>query len=164
MKLLNDYIIEYKKQMEKGDIKVAYRGLMKYMMDLRSNFKNKYPDYFVSSSIYHGLMDMTFFTVIPESLKTKKLKVVIVLVHDSIRFEAWLSGFNKQIQSKYWKSFKESGWDKYHVPNTIKGIDSILEYTLVDKPDFNDLNTLTNQIEERALDFIKSITSYLSKS
>ena len=25
--------------------------------------------------------------------------------HDKIRFEAWLAGYNKQIQQKYWNLF-----------------------------------------------------------
>ncbi|MFZ2340631.1 MAG: hypothetical protein WAW07_13030 [Bacteroidales bacterium] len=38
MKSLNDYIPEYRKQVEKGDIVIPYRGLMEFMMNLRSYF------------------------------------------------------------------------------------------------------------------------------
>jgi hypothetical protein len=44
MELLNEYISEYKKQMEKGVIQKAYRGLMEYIMNLRTHFSNQYPD------------------------------------------------------------------------------------------------------------------------
>jgi hypothetical protein len=54
MQSLNDYVREYKKQVEKGDIKEAYKGLMEYIMGLRTHFKNKYPDYFLSGGIYYG--------------------------------------------------------------------------------------------------------------
>jgi len=37
----------YKKQLEKGAVKEAYRGLMEYIMGLRTHFKNKYPGYFI---------------------------------------------------------------------------------------------------------------------
>ncbi|MFX1448490.1 MAG: DUF7000 family protein, partial [Promethearchaeota archaeon] len=50
-------MIEYKKQLKKGDIKEAYQGLIQYFKDLRSHFNNKYPNFFVSSSIYPGYMD-----------------------------------------------------------------------------------------------------------
>jgi hypothetical protein len=60
---------EYKKQLEKGAIKEAYRGLMDYFNALRLFFKNKYPDYFVSGSVYYGYMDMTYFSFTPGSLK-----------------------------------------------------------------------------------------------
>ena len=47
---------EYKKQLGKGVIQEAYKGLMEYMMGLRTHFAKKYPDHFVSGSIYYGYM------------------------------------------------------------------------------------------------------------
>ena len=163
MKPFHEYMNEYRKQIEKGDIKEAYRGLMEYIMELRTYFNNKYPDYFVSGSIYYGYMDMTYFSFFPESLKGKKLKIGIVFIHESCRFEVWLFGYNKQVQAKYWKLFKESDWNKYHIPSTTKGVDSIMEYTLVESPDFSNLDMLTKQIERGTLKFIKDIEDFLSK-
>ena len=114
----HDYMNEYRKQLEKGVIKEAYRGLMEYIMELRLHFKNKYPDYFVSGSIYFGYMDMTYFSFTPESLKCRNLKIAIVFVHDTFRFEVWLGGYNKKVQSKYWELFIESNWNKYHIVPT----------------------------------------------
>ncbi len=164
MESLQEYINEYKKQMAKGIIPKAYKGLMEYIMSLRTYFSKKYPDYSVSGNLYLGYMDMTYFSFFPESLKKKKLKAGIVFLHDSFKFEVWLFGYNKQIQSKYWKLIKESGWDKYHLVQTTKGNDSILEYTLTDNPDFSDLNALTKQIEKGTLQFIKDVDEYLSHS
>jgi hypothetical protein len=161
MESFHECIDEYRKQLEKGAIKKAYRGLMEYMMDLRTHFKNKYPDYFVSGSIYYGYMDMTYFSFFPNSFKQRNLKIAIVFIHDSFRFEVWLAGFNKQVQTKYWKLFKESAWNQYHIVSTPKGVDSIMEHILVDNPDFRDLDTLTKQIESEALKFIKDVESFL---
>ena len=158
----HEYMNEYRKQLEKGDIKEAYKGLMEYIMDLRVYFKKKYPDYFVSGSIYYGYMDMTYFSFIPESLKRRKLRIAIVFIHDTCRFEVWLFGYNKQVQTKYWKLFKESDWNKYRIPSTTKGVDSIMENILVDNPDFIDLDTLTKQIEIGTLKFIKDVENFLS--
>jgi hypothetical protein len=160
----HEYMDEYRKQIQKGDIKEAYKGLMEYIMDLRMYFKNKYPDYFVSGSIYYGFMDMTYFSFFPKSLKSRKLKIAIVFIHDTFRFEAWLAGYNKQVQTEYWKLIKESDWNKYRIPTTTKGIDSIMEYILVDYPDFSDLDTLTKKIENGTLKFIKDIEDFLSKN
>jgi hypothetical protein len=150
---------EFKKQLEKGAIKEAYRGLM----DLKTHFKNKYPDYFISGSIYYGYMDMTYFSFIPQSLKRRNLKIAIVFNYDVFRFEVWLGGFNKQIQTEYWKLFKEKGWNKYHLVTPGKGVDSILEYILVDYPDFSNLDVLTKQIENGAMKFINDVESFLYK-
>jgi len=164
MKSLNVYITEYKKQIEIGDIKEAYRGLMEFMMNLRSHFANKYPDYLVSGNIYPGYMDMTYFSFTPESLKSSKLKIAIVFIHDKIGFEVWLAGANKQIQSQYWRLFKAGNWNKYRIPSDIKGIDSIVEYDLVSNPDFDDLNTLTKQIENGTLKFTEDIVAFLAQN
>lgn len=163
MEPFHEYMDEYKKQLEKGAIQQAYKGLMAYIMELKTYFKNKYPDYYVSGSLYFGYMDMTYFSFIPESLKQRNLKIAIVFIHEAFRFEVWLAGNNKQVQTQYWELFKESGWNKYHLVPTTKGVDSILEYVLVDKPDFSDLDALTRQIETETLQFIKDVVSFISK-
>jgi hypothetical protein len=132
-------------------------------MELKSYLKNKYPDYLVSGSIYTGYMDMTYFSFFPESIKRLKLKTGIVFLHEAFRFETWLFGYNKKVQAKYWGLIRDSAWNKYRIPSTIKGADSIMEHTLVDNPDFKDLDTLTKQIEKGALNFINDVESFLSK-
>ncbi len=163
MEPFDEYIDEYRKQLEKGAIKKAYKGLMEYIMDLRSYLQNKYPDYFVSGSLYYGYMDMTYFSFFPKSVKDRNLKIAIVFLHEAFRFEAWLAGVNKQVQQKYWKLFKESDWNKYHLVSTTKGADAIIEGILVDKPDFSNLNSLTRQIEAGTLTFINDVESFLAK-
>lgn len=162
MTSLQEYMQEYKKQLDRGYIQEAYNGLMEYIMNLRVYFKNKYPEYYVSG-IYQGYMDMTYFSFSPESLKSKKLKIAIVFVYDTFRFEVWLAGYNKKVQTEYWELFKELNWDKYHIPSTTKGADSIMEYILVENPDFGDLETLTRQIEEGTLKFIDEVEDFLLK-
>jgi hypothetical protein len=158
-----EYINEYKKQLNRGYIQKAYKGLIEYIMELKLYLKNKHPDYLVSGSIYTGYMDMTYFSFFPESLKRLKLKTGIVFLHVAFRFEAWLYGYNKKVQAQYWKLLRESEWNKYRIPSTLKGVDSIMEHTLVDIPDFKDLDTLTKQIEEGMLSFINDVEGFLSK-
>ena len=157
-----DLIDEYRKQLEKGVIQRAYQGLMKYIMDLRMHFSKNFPD-FAPGNIYHGYMDMTYFPIFPKSLKSRKLKIAIVFIHTATRFEVWLAGYNKQVQKEYWNLLKESNWNKYCLPAATKGVDSIMEYTLADTPDFSDLDGLTKQIEQGTLNFINDIEIFLSK-
>jgi len=163
MESFHEHMIEYKKQMQRGIIIEAYRGLMEYIMDLRTYLNKKYPDYNVPSNIYFGYMDMTYFSFFPESLKRRKLKIGIVFIHETCRFEVWLFGYNKQVQTKYWKLIKEKNWNKYRIVPTTKGFDSIVENILVDDPDFSDLDNLTKQIENGALKFIKDVENFLYK-
>jgi hypothetical protein len=153
---------EYRKQLEKGEIQRAYKGLMEYIMKLRSYFQHKYPDYFVSGSIYFGFMDMTYFSFTPKSLTAQKLRIAIVFLHEALRFEAWLAGYNKGVQSKYWKMIKASGWNKYPIVPSTKGADSIIESVLVSNPDFSRLDVLTGQIEKGTLRFISDVESFLA--
>jgi len=162
MDSFSEHMKEYRKQMMRGVIKEAYKGLMEYLMNLRLHFKNKYPNYFVGA-LYEGYMDMTYFSFSPQALKDQKLRIAIVFIHDAVRFEVWLAGYNKEVQTKFWKLFKESDWDKYHIVPTTKGVDSILEYILVENPDFSDLDNLTEQIEKETLKFVKDVENFLSE-
>lgn len=158
----HEYIEEYRKQLEKGVIQKAYRGLMEYIMDLHAYLKKKYPEHYVSG-IYNGYMDMTFFQFTPNTLHDRKLKVAIIFAYDAFRFEIWLAGHNKVVQDRYWKLFRESGWVKYRVVPSTKGADSIMEHVLVEDPDFNDLDALTKRIEKEALRFILDVEGFLYK-
>ena len=162
MSTFQEYMSEYKKQLQKGLIQKAYGGLMDYVMILRTHLQHKYPDYFVSA-IYYGYMDMTYFSFTSRMLQERKLKVALVFIHDTFRFEVWLAGYNKSVQDKFWRLFRESGWDKYRLVPSIEGADSIIEYVIVEDPDFSDLDNLTKIIEKESLRFIGDVEAYLFK-
>lgn len=156
------YIDDYKEQVKKGPVKKAYKGLMEYLMFLRTYLANKYPLFFVSGSIYYGYLDMSYFSFHPESFKDRKLRVGIVMIHEECRFDAWLAGYNKQIQYRYWNLLQRSGWNKYPLVESPEGVDAIIEHVLVENPDFEDLDELTRQIEDRVLAFIGEIDEFLA--
>ena len=107
---------------------------------------------------------MTYFPLFPKSLKRRKLKIAVVFIHESFAFEVWLSANNKRIQTEYWKLITDSNWNKYRIASIGKGVDSIIEYTLVEDPDFNNLDALTKQIETGTLKFTKDVENFLAKS
>jgi len=163
MPSFHESVLEYRRQLAKGAIKQAYCGLMEYMMALRTHFADKYPDHFVSGSIYFGYMDMTYFSFSPQSLRDRKLKIAVVFLHDTCRFEVWLAAANKQVQAKYWKLIKDRAWTKYHLVAATQGADSIVEHVLVEEPGFDDLPALTRQIEKETVKFIKDVEGFLAK-
>jgi hypothetical protein len=73
-------------------------------------------------------------------------------------------GYNKSVQAKYWKLFKENGYKSYQIQSLTKGVDYILKGVLVENPDFNNLNDLTKQIENGPLRFIDNVENFLSKN
>jgi hypothetical protein len=156
-------MVEYRKQLEKGEIQRAYKGLMDYFWSLKSVFETKHPDYCPSGGVYYGFMDMTYFALFPKSLKPRKLKIALVFVHETFRFEVWLAGVNKSVQAKYWKLIRESSWTKYRLPAIAKGADSIVECILIENPDFSNLEALTRQIEAGTLEFIRKVETFLSE-
>jgi hypothetical protein len=153
---------ELQAQLEKGSIQKAYRALLAYMMDLRTHFKNRYPSYSVSG-LYQGPMDMTYFAIFPPSLKQRDLKIAIVFNYAAFRFEAWLSGKNRQVQRKYWELFRDSRWTEYRVTTPAKGVDSIIECNLAEDMDFGDLDRLTVTMEKKAIEFIADVEGFLSE-
>ena len=164
MKTLQENMLEYKKQLEKGIIQKAYQGLMEYMLNLRNHFTTKYPDFSVPGSLYSGYMDMTYFSILPKSLRDRDLKIAIVFLYDAFRFEIWLSGKNKQVLEKYWKVLKGNNLEPYQIVAPGKGIDFIVEHILVENPDFGDLEVLTEQIDHGTLKFIQDIERFLTQA
>ena len=161
MKPFSDCVQEYRKILRQGEIVTAYRGLMEFMANLRTRFRNNHPEFSAPGNLYFGYMDMTYFPLVPEKLKTKGLKIAIVLVHEDVRFEAWLSGTNKAIQAEYWELFRKKRWEHYRIPENLKGRDSILECDLAVDPDFSDPDALIRQINERTTLFIADVMKFL---
>ena len=161
MAALQAAMSEYHERLEQGTIQQAYRGLMQFMMDLRTRLQNRHPDCAVSG-LYQGFMDMTYFALVPESLKRRGLKVAIVFLHEAFRFEVWLAAANKGIQQEYWNLLRARGWDRYPLVSTIKGHDAIIEHALVEDPEFDDPEALAERLETGTLAFVADIERFLS--
>ena len=115
------------------------------------------------ANLYQGYMDMTYFAIVPPSLKRRDLKIAIVFNYEAFRFEAWLAGSNRKVQQKYWELVKNSQWNEYRVVTPAKGVDSIVECDLAKDFDFDDLDSLTASIEENTAEFVDHIESFLSE-
>jgi len=162
MNSLAKQIQEYRIQLSKGQIQKAYRGIMTFMSSMKSYLGNKYPDYF-SSALYFGYMDMTYFAFTPPSLKEKKLKIAIVFLHEEGRFEGWLGGNNRKIQSVFIEQLSHNNIGKYKLSKVSPGVDSIIEVNLVEQPDFNKLEELKTQLEVKTIEFINDMMAILGE-
>jgi hypothetical protein len=151
----------FREQLRLGAIPQAYRALLSYMMDLRGYFARRHPDCTISR-LYQGYMDMTYFAVVPPSLKQRRLKVAIVFNYEAFRFEAWLAATNRQVQRQYHALFSSGRWDGDRVTTPATGVDSIVERTLVEDVDFGDSNSLTAQIEAKVFRFINDVERFLA--
>jgi hypothetical protein len=162
MHSIHEDMDELRKQLGKGLIQKAYRTLLSYMTELRTQFANKYGDPAVSG-LYQGYMDMTYFALFPPSLKCLDLKIAIVFNYEAFRFEAWLAARNRKVQRHYWELFKDSDWAEYRVVAPAAGIDAILECDLAMDFDLSNPDILTSSIETTTITFIDKIERFLSE-
>ncbi len=142
-KNLSGYVSTYRNLVQVGDIQIAYERLVKYVLRLRTVFsKHLSPDYAVGK-VLQGYMDYTYFYLSDNYLKRHKLKLGLVFNHAEANFEFWLLGQTKDVQEKYWELLKGSPW----VRSPTMPQYSVFEVTLIDTPDFDDLDALTAQLE-----------------
>ncbi|MBU5484385.1 hypothetical protein KQI86_08600 [Clostridium sp. MSJ-11] len=162
MESLSKSLSEYVKLLQETNLQKAYKGLIEYISELRKHFKENFSEYEVSGSLYQGYLDLTFFTLTTKEMKLKELKFAIVFIHDKMQFEVWLSGKNRAVMSSYHKKFSNYQLDNYTLAEDEKGMDSIIEAVLVDKPNFDNLIELTNEIEIGVINFIKDIENLIN--
>lgn len=160
MDTLNSNIQEYQRQLEKGQIQKAYKGLMTFMTGLAADLQNRYADYTVSA-LYPGYMDMTYFAFTPSALREQKLKIAVVYVHEKNAFEAWLAGSNRKVQADTIARLRGKLLGAYALSTVSPGVDSIIEATLAAQPDFDSPETLQQTLEGRVLAFIQDMEKLL---
>ncbi len=153
MNTLNQHIKHYNEQLSLGHIQKAYKGIMEMMSQLKTTWDNQYPET-PSGALYAGYMDMTFISVKPTELSDLDLRVSIVYMHESHTFEVWLVARNRKIQMNINRQLKGKELGKYSLTKLGPGIDSIIAITLVNKPDFDQMEDLIREIIEKTQNFI----------
>lgn len=162
MKSADDVYGEYERLLTEGKVQRAYRGIIQFMMRLQTRLKAEHPDVEVSA-VYPGYMDMTYFSFMPKSLTSVGLKIAIVFLHESFTFQVWLSARNRQLQSKFIEIFKQAGWNPAELSTPGPGVDSIVEQELVRKPNFEDPQSLSDQILTGSLAFSAQVEAFLAE-
>ncbi len=156
-----DEMIEFRQLLANGTVQRAYRGLMDYILGLRTHFAKLHPEWDLAGSLYYGFMDMTYFAVFPAGFKERSLKIALVFLYQEFQFDAWLSGSNRKVQEQYWGRIKAINWRKHPLVPEIKGSDSIIEHTIARDPDFGDLESLTRKIEKGTAAFVRDCAELL---
>ncbi|MBU1312149.1 MAG: hypothetical protein KKE30_21705 [Gammaproteobacteria bacterium] len=138
-KSLNDRITAYKQAFASGEIQTTYQSLVGIVQGLRTEFSKKYKGEFSVASVMHGYIDFSYFYLQNAYLKSHKLKLAIVFNHQHARFELWLLGQTKDVQTRYWEKLKGVRW----VNPAVMPEYSIFDVTLLAKPDFDDIAGLS---------------------
>lgn len=159
---LNKKIEVYRKRIVEDSLSSTYKFLLTYMNHLQRTFKSEMSESFSTKNLLNGYLDYSYFYFDNKFLKSRKLKMGIVLNHHDLSFELWLMGSTKESQVFYWKKFKEFNY----INDDIIPEWYILSVTLVSNPDFDNLNNLSrlildqvprvyNQIEKQLLSLEK---------
>jgi hypothetical protein len=157
---INSSISLYKEQINKSDIQKTYGFLLKYVMQIKTDFEKAFSKEYTCGNVSPGYMDYSYFPFVNDYLRGKKLRFGIVLNHNEMRFELWLLGQNKEIQDRYWNILKGSEWNE-NLTERPQYAD--LEIVLVDTPDFENIDKLTDDIINRAVEEANRIIVYLKK-
>lgn len=161
MESLNESVREYTAQLEKGHIQRAYRGIMNFMTALRKQLEAECLDY-VAGGFYPGYMDMSYVSFTPAPLKEMGLKIAVVYLHRENRFDLWLAGGNRGIQSRYIARMGKMDLGDFSLSQPAPGVDSIVERILVENPDFDRPEALMRRIAEGLKEFAGKITTILA--
>jgi hypothetical protein len=156
----NHTLALYKIQIKQGDIQKSYHYLMRYMMHLKAYFSRHLPDTFSMGNISPGYLDFTYFPFFDDFLRERKLRLGIVLNHQSLQFELWLMGQNALVQQDYWELLKTSQWNR---KRTEMPKYSILEDILITDIRFNQIDKMTAEIFQEALKTTTKITDEIKK-
>lgn len=161
MATLNESIQAYTHQLSLGEIQKAYRGIMTFMSDLKTVFEKRHPD-MLSSALYFGYMDMTYFAMTPQNLRDQKLKIAIVYLHAEARFEFWLAGSNRKIQAETIERLKHIDLGSLVLSKVEPGVDAIVIKTIEDNPDFDHPETLGVMLDQAFIKFVQDIDAILA--
>ena len=159
-KKINSCISFYKYQINKSDIQKTYMFLLKYLMQVKASFEKSFSKEYSCGNVSPGYLDFSYFPFYNEYLRDKKLRFGIVLNHNEMRFELWLLGQNKEIQNRHWDLLKTSKWNE---GRTRKPKYAELEIIMVDSPDFENIDALTADIINRAVEEAERVIFYLKK-
>ena len=157
---MNGCVNVYKELLKEGDVQIAYAGLVKYVQRLRTEFSKDVGDKYSVGNVLQGYMDYTYFYLSNDYLKSRKLKFGLVLNHAEANFELWLLGRTRSVQERYWELLKNSKWVKAaEMPKY-----SVFGVTLVDRPNFNNLYQLTDELKNTYLSVTKDILATLKNT
>ena len=154
----------YHEALNKGDIQKAYRSILSFIFELKTELGQKYPKYAISQ-VYQGYMDMSYFAITPPELRAKKLKIALVYLHEANRFELWLSANNRKLQ-KEWIDILNQVENRFKVFILFilfgVGIDSIVEYIVHVSPNFEAKEALKQSLTINIDRFIKDMEGLIN--
>lgn len=150
----------YTTHMQSGMMQEAYQAIMKSFVSIKQAMIKKDPSIKVGA-LYQGYLDMSYLPLTSPNLAAHQLKIAIVYLHKEARFEAWLSATNRLVQAKMIHRLKALDLGKYTLSKTAPGVDSIVSFTLVKSPNFDQMSELQSSIVAPVHEFMQWLEDIL---
>lgn len=142
---INKQIEIYQRSINNNSLSSTYKFLLSYMNQLQQEFSKKMSGKFLTQKVLNGYLDYSYFYFSDDFLKDRKLKLGVIYNHQNNCFELWLMGTIKQSQITYWNKLKSTSWNKKEtMPQWY-----VISVELISKPDFEDVNKITDLIIEK---------------
>jgi hypothetical protein len=100
------HLAEYKRLVQTTNLQQGYQEFVKSFRQLRTYLQKALPDFEFTGNIVENNMDYAYFQFSNEALRSKKLKIVVAFVHEKFNCQIWLSGMNREVQTKYYNALK----------------------------------------------------------
>lgn len=153
---------ELQRRLGEGSIQRAYRGIVSFMLHLRTIYASQ-PAAGAVSELYLGYLDMTYFAFFPEELKLRNLKLAIVFNYESFCFEIWLAARNRQLQRHYWELFSKYSYNQHPLIQPAVAVDAIVSEVLAAGCSFQDRDGLAARIAAGVRSFQRDIVAFLTE-
>lgn len=137
---------EYKELLQTTNLRECYQEFIKLFRYIRVALEKSMPEYKFQGNIIENGMDYSYFLFTNKNLKEKGLKMAVVFVHSNFRFEVWLSGYNRNCQSRYYDLLKEKNIPFELTDNPTRK-DYILRVPLEESVDLSDGSFLVKRIK-----------------
>lgn len=154
------YLNEYKNLIKTTELQQGYQEFIKLFRYLRIELEKELVEYRFSSNIVENNMDYSYFQLVNEKLKDLGIKIQVVFKHKDFQFEIWASGYNRQIQNKYYEKLKNKELP-YILNDQPNRIDYILKFSLDENLDLSDGLSIKTEIKNATIDFIENINILL---
>lgn len=101
MKFDQQLFLEYKNLMQTTSLQAAYQQILDVLKYIFTTLQKEMKDHDFHPRIVENKMNFSYFQITNQKLKDHGLKIQVVFMHSTCRFEIWMSGYNRKIQSQY---------------------------------------------------------------
>lgn len=153
MNFNSKHLETYKSLLATTELQLGYQEFIKLFRFLRIELEKELPDFSFSGNIVENNMDFAYFQLTDTDLREKGLKIQVVFVHKSFRFEVWVSGYNRKTQCLYYNKLKNQPL-KYHLNDNPERVDYIFKAEIEKNIELHSGDIIISKIKPVVLEMI----------